>query len=85
MHSANDLQTRWPALDVAAKRARLQETFQFAPGDERSLRVGQQAAKHLDLAGREVAGRIPLVRRAAKLLEHLRRDQGIEDAFTPRR
>src|SRR5712691_5983338 len=32
MHSAHDLRTRWPALDVAAKRARLQDTFQFSSG-----------------------------------------------------
>src|SRR5207244_3783043 len=32
MHSAHDLRTRWPALDVAAKRARLQDTFQLSSG-----------------------------------------------------
>src|SRR5260221_7119244 len=32
MHSAHDLLTRWPALDVAAKRARLQDTFQISSG-----------------------------------------------------
>jgi hypothetical protein len=32
MHSAHDLLTRWPALDVAAKRARPQGTFQCSPG-----------------------------------------------------
>src|SRR5206468_6094058 len=32
MHSAHDLLTRWPALDVAAKRARLQDTFRLSPG-----------------------------------------------------
>jgi glucose-6-phosphate isomerase len=33
MHSARDLLlTRWPALDLAAKRARLQNSFQFSPG-----------------------------------------------------
>jgi glucose-6-phosphate isomerase len=35
MHSAHDLLTRWPALDVAAKRARLQNTFRLSPGDLR--------------------------------------------------
>jgi glucose-6-phosphate isomerase len=30
MHSAHDLLSRWPALDVAAKRARLQDTFQLS-------------------------------------------------------
>jgi glucose-6-phosphate isomerase len=32
MHSAHDLLTRWPALDVAAKRARLQKTFEISTG-----------------------------------------------------
>jgi transaldolase/glucose-6-phosphate isomerase len=32
MHTAHDLLTRWPALDVAAKRARLQTTLQLAAG-----------------------------------------------------
>jgi glucose-6-phosphate isomerase len=32
MHSAHDLLTRWPALDVAAKRARLQKSFQLSAG-----------------------------------------------------
>jgi glucose-6-phosphate isomerase len=33
MHSARDpLLTRWPALDVAAKRARLQDSFQLSAG-----------------------------------------------------
>jgi glucose-6-phosphate isomerase len=32
MHSAHDLLTRWPALDVAAKRARLQQSLHLAPG-----------------------------------------------------
>lgn len=32
MHGAHDLLTRWPALDVAAKRARLQKTFQLSAG-----------------------------------------------------
>ena len=31
MHSASDL-TRWPALDLAAKRARLQHTLRLTPG-----------------------------------------------------
>lgn len=33
MHSAHDLLTRWPARDVAARRARLQDTFQLSPRD----------------------------------------------------
>lgn len=32
MHSAHDLLTRWPALDVAAKRARLQHSLHLTPG-----------------------------------------------------
>jgi glucose-6-phosphate isomerase len=32
MHSASDLLTRWPALDIASKRARLLETFHLAEG-----------------------------------------------------
>jgi glucose-6-phosphate isomerase len=32
MHSARDFLTRWPALDVAAKRARLQDSLHLAPG-----------------------------------------------------
>jgi hypothetical protein len=32
MHSAPDLITRWPALEVAAKRARLQNSMHVSPG-----------------------------------------------------
>jgi glucose-6-phosphate isomerase len=32
MHSAHDLLTRWPALDVSAKRARLQQSLHLTPG-----------------------------------------------------
>jgi glucose-6-phosphate isomerase len=32
MYSAHDLLTRWPALDVAARRARLQDSFQLSAG-----------------------------------------------------
>jgi glucose-6-phosphate isomerase len=35
MHSAHDLLTRWPALDVAAKRARLQNSFRLSLADDR--------------------------------------------------
>jgi glucose-6-phosphate isomerase len=31
MHSAHDLLTRWPALDVAGKRARVHDTFHLSP------------------------------------------------------
>ena len=32
MHTAPDLLTRWPALDVAGKRARLQHSLRLSPG-----------------------------------------------------
>ncbi len=32
MHSAHDLTTRWPALDVAAKRPRIQDSLSLSPG-----------------------------------------------------
>ncbi len=32
MHTAQDLLTRWPALDVGGKRARLQHSFSYSPG-----------------------------------------------------
>src|SRR5688572_21424139 len=51
MHSAHDLQTRWPALDVAAKRARLQDTFQLSPGPLRDV-----AAASAEAAERAAAG-----------------------------
>jgi len=31
MHSAHELLTRWPALDVAAKRARLHNSLHLSP------------------------------------------------------
>ena len=31
MHSAHELMTRWPALDVAAKRARLNNSLHLSP------------------------------------------------------
>ena len=51
MHSAHDLLTRWPALDVAAKRARLQDTFQLSPGPLRDA-----CAAHAEAAERAAAG-----------------------------
>jgi len=51
MHSAHDLLTRWPALDVAAKRARLQDTFQLSPGPLRDV-----AAASAEAAERAAAG-----------------------------
>ena len=32
MHSAHDLDTRWPALNVAAKRPRIQDSLSLSPG-----------------------------------------------------
>jgi glucose-6-phosphate isomerase len=51
MHSAHDLHTRWPALDVAAKRARLQDSFHFAPGP-----LAQMTIAHSAVAERAAAG-----------------------------
>jgi transaldolase/glucose-6-phosphate isomerase len=51
MHSAHDLQTRWPALDVAARRARLQDTFQLSPGP-----IGDVCAATAAAAERAAAG-----------------------------
>lgn len=43
MHSASDL-TRWPALDLAAKRARLQNTLRLTPGSLRDTLSATTAA-----------------------------------------
>jgi len=51
MHSAHDLLTRWPALDVAAKRARLQPTLQLSPGP-----LTDVLNSHADAAQRAAAG-----------------------------
>jgi glucose-6-phosphate isomerase len=51
MHSAHDLATRWPALDVAARRARLQDSFRFAPGP-----LGDIVSSHTAAAERASAG-----------------------------
>jgi transaldolase/glucose-6-phosphate isomerase len=51
MHSAHDLLTRWPALDVAARRARLQDTFQLSPGP-----IGDVCGDTADAAERLAAG-----------------------------
>ena len=45
MHSAHDLLTRWPALDVAAKRARLQQSLHLTPGP-----LADQISAHRDAA-----------------------------------
>jgi glucose-6-phosphate isomerase len=44
MHTAQDLLTRWPALDVAGKRARLQHSFQYSPGPLGNAFEGQRSA-----------------------------------------
>ena len=51
MHSAHDLLTRWPALDVAAKRARLQESLHLSPGP-----LVEPMAEHRDAAQRVAVG-----------------------------
>jgi len=44
MHSARELLTRWPALDVAAKRARLQESLHLSSGPLNDLITANTAA-----------------------------------------
>jgi glucose-6-phosphate isomerase len=51
MHSAHDLQTRWPALDVAAKRARLQDTFQLSRGPLQDVVAASAEAAERAAAG----------------------------------
>jgi transaldolase / glucose-6-phosphate isomerase len=51
MHSAHDLLTRWPALDVAAKRARLQQSLQLFPGP-----LADAIHTHSDAAQRAASG-----------------------------
>jgi len=52
MHSVADLLTRWPALEVTAKRARLQNTLRLSPGPiasaiERDAASAERAASGL--------------------------------------
>jgi len=51
MHSAHDLLTRWPALDVAAKRARLQNAFHVTPGPIQDAWTATSDATARALAG----------------------------------
>ncbi|MBI4485408.1 MAG: glucose-6-phosphate isomerase [Acidobacteria bacterium] len=52
MHSARDLlSTRWPALGVAAKRARLQDSFHLSAGP-----LSDAITAHADAADRAAAG-----------------------------
>jgi glucose-6-phosphate isomerase len=45
MHSAHELMTRWPALDVAAKRARLNNSLHLSPGLAGALASATAAAE----------------------------------------
>src|SRR5712692_8290664 len=51
MHSANDMHTRWPALDVSAKRARLLNRFHLTAGP-----LTHALDQSADDAGRAAAG-----------------------------
>src|SRR5580765_2075560 len=51
MHSAHDLLTRWPALDVAAKRARLQTTFQLSSDPLRDAYAATEKAAERAASG----------------------------------
>ena len=51
MHSAHDLLTRWPALDVAAKRARLQNTFQLSADPLRDAYAATEKAAERAASG----------------------------------
>ena len=50
MHSARELMTRWPALDVAAKRARLNNSLHLSPG------LADAVASSTATAGRAAGG-----------------------------
>ena len=50
MHSAHELMTRWPALDVAAKRARLNNSLHLSPG------IAEAVARSAALAERAADG-----------------------------
>jgi hypothetical protein len=52
MHSAQELLTRWPSLDTAARHARLKNTLEIAPGPLAEIiqtHVGA-AAQSIDLS-----------------------------------
>jgi glucose-6-phosphate isomerase len=51
MHSAHDLLTRWPALDVAAKRARLQNSLRLSTGPLTNALHASAAAAERAAAG----------------------------------
>ena len=45
MHSAHELMTRWPALGVAAKRARLESSLHVSPGLTNAVSSSTAAAE----------------------------------------
>src|SRR5688572_25887872 len=51
MHSAHDLATRWPALDVAAKSARLRDSVTFSAGS-----LEQATSRYREVAARAAEG-----------------------------
>ena len=51
MHSAHEMLTRWPALEIAAKRARLQNSLHLSPGA-----IAEALKGSADVAGRAAAG-----------------------------
>src|SRR6185295_2250552 len=51
MPNAADLLTRWPALEVAAKRARLQRSLHLSPGP-----IGDRLRADAAATGRSAAG-----------------------------
>jgi transaldolase / glucose-6-phosphate isomerase len=51
MHSAHEMLTRWPALEVAAKRARLQNSLHLSPGPLADALKGSA-----EVAGRAASG-----------------------------
>ena len=51
MHSAHDLATRWPALDIAAKSARLRDSVTFSAGP-----LEQVTSRYREIAARAASG-----------------------------
>jgi transaldolase/glucose-6-phosphate isomerase len=51
MHSAHEMLTRWPALEVAAKRARLQNSLHLSPGP-----LAEPLKRSAEVAGRAASG-----------------------------
>ena len=68
MHSAHELMTRWPALDVAAKRARLNNSLHLSPGladaVASSTATAESAASGLWRADASVWSRDPVTQNA---------------------